>query len=329
MVTRRKQLPGKDRSHERGATLVTTAIFATGLVVVAGLVADTGAMMYERTRMQVACDAAALAGAKGLLNGRTYAVQQAKAVAAKNGYQLADAGITIHQGSRMSVAMQNPSKSVVARVVEAMQGSGDPGAAKDLSVGAKATADLHCVEQTAGPRPFGIPECDFVPGAEYVLKQGPSNQIKGNFQALGIDGTGATIYRQSILNGVRRTLRVEDMVQTEPGNMAGPTVTAINQLLGNDQTSYAAAVKGARTPRVITVPLLYWDQYLSSMGRSNVVVKGFARFYITYTTSRSEVYGRFIDRIDTNAAKGTALEYAVRLSDDSSAAPPPVNPTTL
>ncbi|MNX85243.1 hypothetical protein D3C86_1170730 [compost metagenome] len=106
-------------------------------------------------------------------------------------------------------------------------------------------------------------------------------------------------------------------------------MTAINQLLGNDQTSYASAVKGARTPRVITVPLLYWDTYLSSMGRSNVVVKGFARFYVSYTTSRGEVYGRFIDRVETTTVKGTALQYAVRLVDDAAAVPPPVNPTTL
>lgn len=329
MATRRKQLPVKDRTLERGGTLVTTAIFATGLVVVAGLVADTGAMMYQRTRMQVACDAAALAGAKALLGGQTFAKQEAKAVAAKNGYQLTDGGINILQGSRMTVSMQNPSKSLVARVVEAMQGSGDPEAAKDLSVGAKSTADLHCVELTYGPRPFGVPECDFKPGAEYVLKQGPANAIKGNFQALGIDGTGATIYRNSILNGAKRTLKVEDMLQTEPGNMMGPTVTAINQLLGNDQTSYASAVKGARTPRVITVPLLYWDTYLSSMGRSNVVVKGFARFYVSYTTSRGEVYGRFIDKVEQATLKGTALEYAVRLVDDGAAVPPPVNPATI
>lgn len=329
MARRRKQSPGKDRSNERGATLVTIAIFATGLVVVAGLVADTGAMMYQRTRMQVACDASALAGAKALLNGRTYAIQQAKAVAAKNGYQLSDSGIAIQQGSRMSVAMQNPSKSVVARVVEAMQGSGNPDAAKDLSVGAKATADLHCVELTYGVRPFGVPEADFKPGAEYVLKQGPGGSVSGNFQALGLDGTGASIYRTSILNGAKRTLNVGDMVPTETGNMAGPTTTAINQLLGNDQTSYASAVKGARTPRVVTVPLLDKQQFLASNGRSNVIVKGFARFYVTYTTSRSEVYGRFIEKVNQNVVKGTALEYAVRLSDDSSAAPPPVNPTTL
>lgn len=316
------------RQHERGATLVTTALFATGLVVFTGLVADTGGMMYHRTRMQVAADAAALAGAKGLLNGQTYAVAQAKEMAAKNGYQLADAGITILQGSRMKVAMDLPTPSVVGRVLEAVQGSGDPNQASPLTVGAKAQADLHCVELTYGVRPFGVPEQDFKAGAEYVLKQGPGGAIRGNYQALGIDGTGANVYRTSILNGAKRTLNVGDMLPTEPGNMSGPTVTAVNQLLGNDHTSYRDAAAGARTPRVMILPLL-GDSFFSVNGRSNVVVTGFARFYVTYTTSRSEVFGRFIERVKDTQVKGTALQYAVRLSDEQDAVPPPIDLASL
>lgn len=318
----------KRREHERGATLVTTALFATGLVVFAGLVADTGGMMYHRTRMQVAADSAALAGAKGLLNGRTYAIAQAKEMAAKNGYELTDANITILQGSRMKVAMDVPNQSVVGRVLETVQGSGDPDQAKTLNVGAKAQADLHCVDLTYGVRPFGVPEVDFKPGAEYVLKQGPGGSIRGNFQALGIDGTGATIYRTSILNGAKRTVRVGDMLPTEPGNMQGPTVTAVNQLLGNDHTSYRDASAGARSPRVMILPLM-GDSFFAVNGRSNVTISGFARFYVTYTTSRGEVYGRFIERVKETEVKGTALQYAVRLSDEQDPVPPPVDPASL
>lgn len=318
----------KRRDLERGATLVTTALFATGLVVFAGLVADTGGLMYHRTRMQVAADAAALAGAKGLLNGQTYAVAQAKEMAAKNGYELTDKNITILQGSRMKVAMDVPNQSLVARVLETVQGSGDADKAQSLNVGAKAQADLHCVDLTYGVRPFGVPEEDFKPGAEYILKQGPGGSIHGNFQALGIDGTGATIYRTSILNGAKRTVRVGDMLPTEPGNMQGPTVTAVNQLLGNDHTSYQDAAKGVRTPRVMLVPLL-GDSFFNVNGRANVTITGFARFYVTYTTSRSEVYGRFIDKVKDTEVKGTALQYAVRLSDEQDPVPPPVDPASL
>jgi len=317
-----------DRKGERGATLVTTALMATGLVVVSGLVADTGAIMYQRTRMQVAADAAALAGAKALLNGRQYAIAQAQDVAAKNGYALSPDNISIQQGSRMNVRLDNKSPSVVARVLQAVKSGGDPSGAAPLTVGAKSTADLHCVSLTYGVRPFGVPEQDFVPGIEYALKQGAGNSVRGNFQALALDGTGASIYRDEILNGAKRTVHVGDMVPTEPGNKAGPTVVAINQLLGNDRTGYRQAVSGARTPRVITVPLL-GDSFFQATGRSNVVIAGFARFYVTYTTGRGEVYGRFIDKLSQTQVTGTSLQYSVRLADEQDPVPPPVNPASI
>lgn len=315
-------------NSEKGGTLVTTALFATGLVVAVGLVADTGALVYQRTRMQVASDAAALAGAKGLVNGQTYATAQAKAIAAKNGFDLPNEGIKIQNGSRMSVTLSSPVNSIVGRVFEALKPNGMPGAVKPLNTGAKAIADLHAEQVNYGLRPLGVPQQDFLAGSEYVLKQGAGNSLRGNFQALGLDGTGATLYQSAILNGAQRTVKVGDMVPTEPGNMAGPTVTAVNQLIETDRTSYRDAAKGARTPRVVTLPLL--DQsFFAATGRSNVTISGFARFYLTYTTSRGEVYGRFIDLVGEHEVRGTSQQYAVRLADDQDPLPPLVLAGTL
>ncbi|HEY9855975.1 MAG TPA: pilus assembly protein TadG-related protein [Stenomitos sp.] len=313
------------KEHQKGATLVTTALFATGLVVIAGLVADTGAMMYHRTRMQVAADAAALAGTKGLLNGRDYGIAQAQEMAGKNGYELKRSNIGIAPCNlRMLVVLETPNESLVGRVLKAVKGE-DPDNANPLTVGARAQADLYVVGTNYGVRPFGVPEADFKPGAEYVLKQGPGGSIRGNFQALGLDGTGADVYRTSILNGANRTVHVGDMVPTEPGNMNGPTVSAVNQLLGNDSTSYQDASKGNKTPRVMTLPLM-GDSFFAVNGRSNVTIAGFARFYVTYTTSRGEVYGRFIERVSEPEIKGTTNQYSVRLSDEGD--PEPTLPTT-
>lgn len=314
-----------NRQRERGATLVTTALFATALTMVTGLVVDTGAMLYQRTRMQVATDAAALAGARALLNGQAYAVAEAKSEASKNGYAVRDSDITIQQGSRISVRLQNQTPSLAARVLNAVRGL-DPQAAATLGVEAKSTADLHCVELTYGVRPFGIPDRAFRMGAEYVLKQSAGGSTDGNFQALALDGPGASLYRTAILNGAKRTVHVGDSVPTEPGNMAGPTVVAINQLLGNDHTSFVSASYGSRTPRVITVPLIDANQYAQANGRSDVTVTGFGRFYVTYTTSRSEVYGRFMERVNQQTVQGTALQYSVRLADEGDPVPPPVTP---
>lgn len=315
-------------NREKGGTLVTTALFATGLVVATGLVADTGALVYQRTRMQVASDAAALAGAKGLPNGQIHAVAQAQAMASKNGYELSPAGIKIQNGSRMTVTLNSPVNSIVGRVLEALKPAGAPGTAPPFITGARSVADVHASQLNYGLRPLGVPQQDFRAGSEYVLKQGAGSSLRGNFQALALDGPGATLYRSAILNGAMRTIHVGDMVPTEPGNMVGPTVTAINQLVEGDRTSYRDAAKGAMTPRVVTLPLL--DQsFFSASGRSNVTIAGFARFYLTYTTSRGEVFGRFIDMVSEREVRGTTQQYAVRLADEQDPLPPVVAAGTV
>ncbi len=305
--------------NERGSTLVTTAFFATALVVFMGLVADAGLMMYQRTRMQTAADAAALAGAKALINSPAQAIVAAQELASQNGFPIAANQVIVQKGSRVTVSIDAPTDSMVGRVLGAGQAKAEPNQPPQPTsfvIGAQSSADLHCIELQNGARPWGVPDTDFAVGREYVLKQGPGGSVSGNFQALAIDGTGANIYRQAILNGSKTTVSVGGMLATEPGNMNGPTVTAVNQLVGNDRTAYEQArLNPSRTPRVVTVVLLDAASFFGANGRSNVVVTGFARFFITYTTSRGEVFGRFMDRIDAPEIIGTRLNYEVKLVD--------------
>ena len=75
--------------RDRGATLVLVAFMAVGLTAFAGLAADAGAMYFKRTQLQAAADAAALAGARGLLDGKNVALSEAQRLAAANGCSLA------------------------------------------------------------------------------------------------------------------------------------------------------------------------------------------------------------------------------------------------
>lgn len=309
------------KQNERGATLVTTALFATALVVFVGFVADAGIMMYQRTRMQVAADAAALAGAKALLNSEGHARLAAQELAEQNGFPIRADQVKIEKGSRVTVSLDAPTDSFVSRILAATQAKAEtkPPSGQESStftIGAKASADLHCIEVQHGARPWGVPETAFAVGREYILKQGAGNSNSGNFQALSIDGTGANVYRSAILNGSKTTVKIGQMIATEPGNMNGPTVSAVNQLVGNDRTSFdQARLNPSRTPRVVTVVLLDPSSYFNANGRSNVQVSGFARFYITYTTNKGEVYGRFMDRVNAPQVVGTRLNYAVKLVD--------------
>lgn len=310
------------KKNEKGATLVTTAFFATALVVFVGLVADAGLMMYQRTRMQTAADAAALAGARALLSSQAQAVVAAQDLARQNGFPITASQVSILKGSRVTVSIDSPTESLVGKLLAAGQANAGPNPPQkpaSFTIGAEASADLHCIELHHGARPWGVPDTDFAMGREYVLKQGPGGSVSGNFQALAIDGNGANIYREAILNGSKGTVKLGGMIATEPGNMNGPTVTAVNQLLGNDRTSYdQARLNPSRTPRVVTVVLLDPQSFFGANGRSNVLVTGFARFFITYTTNRGEVYGRFMDRVNGPEILGTRLNYEVKLVDASS-----------
>ena len=302
---------------ERGSTIVMTAFWGLGLTFMVGLIADVGAMTLERTRLQTACDAAALAGARGLMKGSTEARQAARHLAHQNGFLLEDSDVTITQGSRVAVQLRTPVESWVRRLARVVDRTPrDPAA---LSVGARAVADLHCVDVTQGVRPLGLPGERRKRGEEIVLKQSGTDSIRGNFQALAIDGAGARIFRESLLDGAKRRLRKGDMIPTEPGNMAGPTATTLQQLIGRDSTSFLEAERGVRTPRVITVALVDRN-FFSVTGRSNVTLSGFARVYVSYTTRRGEVVGRYLETLEQDEVAGTALQYAVRLSDE--AAPP-------
>lgn len=307
------------RHSERGSALVTTAFFSTALIVFVGLVADAGLMMFQRTKMQTAADAAALAGARGLIKGQSQAIAAAKELAAQNGFPLETDQVKIEKGTRVLVTLSTPTNSLVSRVLAAGQANAEPNDSAEPApfvIGAKAAADLHTVDVQNGPRPWGVPETDMIPGGEYVIKQGGGSGVCGNYLPIAIDGSGANLYRDSVLHGAKRTLKIGDMVPTEPGNMNGPTVSAVNQLVGNDRTTYEEAKKNPdRTPRVVILPLMTQESYFNAQGRSAIQVSGFARFFITYTTNRGEVFGRFMGKVDAEEVKGTGLNYTVKLVD--------------
>jgi hypothetical protein len=72
--------------------------------------------------------------------------------------------------------------------------------------------------------PWGLLEGIYEPGVEYTLKYGaPPEYSPGNFGALGIDGPGANIYEESIVNGCETPIKIGDWIDVKTGNMAGPT----------------------------------------------------------------------------------------------------------
>jgi hypothetical protein len=82
-------------NKEKGAVLVWMAVGLLVSLGMASLVIDVGFIQRERARMQMACDASALAGGKELPN-ESAALLQARDFASKNGYTHGQDGVTVN-----------------------------------------------------------------------------------------------------------------------------------------------------------------------------------------------------------------------------------------
>jgi Flp pilus assembly protein TadG len=79
--------------EETGQVLVISVVFLVVLVAMAGAVVDVGSWYYQHRKLQATADAAALAGAQGLIDGT--AVNLATQYGDKNGGGVAGADITL------------------------------------------------------------------------------------------------------------------------------------------------------------------------------------------------------------------------------------------
>jgi hypothetical protein len=172
--------------------------------------------------------------------------------------------------------------------------------------------------------PWGIPWYDengnsyqYDDGVEYLLKVGSQTElgdgtramVGGNFWGLSLGGTGAEVYRQNIEWGFHGRVKVGDVIDTEPGNMVGPTKQGTSARVDRANQPPWANDTGNDyhygNPRIVIVPVI---SPLSN-GRSQVTVMGFGAFFISWFRGK-EVTGYFLGYTIPNAG-GTGPDYGV------------------
>lgn len=290
------------RRSEKGSALVFASVIMTGLLAFSGAVIDIGLMLHQRTKMQMAADSAALAGAKGMTESSRKAIAEAEIVARNNGYTIDSTHISFPTERRVRVAWSAPAGLVMAPFFKLF----------NINIGVQSVAEFSGYKGGEGVVPIGVPKRDYTPGKEYIMKPGtgsPNN--RGNFSPLIIDCAGAENYKKNIINGSNLDIKVGDYLYTQPGNLVGPTEKGFASRIGSDQTAFDDALT-KDTPRLVTVPLIdngWWD---ASTGTSPQLVVGFAHFYITYT-AKGEVHGRFVDQLNDSVVSATGTKYAVKL----------------
>jgi Flp pilus assembly protein TadG len=150
-------------------------------------------------------------------------------------------------------------------------------------------------------------------GREMILKEGQQSDYSfatGWFAALALtNSTGGNDYNYNIEHCVGVTYKVGDLIQTEPGQMQGPTaqgvLTDVNSLINQDvnavwDPSLNAGHGGVRgsaytlSPRIVAIPLVNPDimMQLNSGGRTTVPISNIMGFFIaSFDNSAKSITG--------------------------------------
>ena len=251
------------RRSERGATLVLAVVGMLALIAMAGLALDTAHVLLNKSRLQNALDAAALAGAKSL------------ALSASTATATTDAGTNFALNVAQYPELQRANVSLKTEFSTTLNPF-TPGAAgpyvRATITGFTTQMSLVAVlginsmnvagSAVAGPSPALTTACDIVPvvmcatpAAGPPLYGYTANQVvglnqtagnagtigPGNYGLLALGGNGANIVRNNLAGSYSSCASIGNSVPTEPGVAAGPVSDGINTRFNQYKAGLTAA----------------------------------------------------------------------------------------
>lgn len=291
-----------DRLQQRAANEegVTASVAALSMVVMLGFTSvalDGGVLFQQRRNLQNIADAAALAGSHELPANPGRAISTAREYVLTNGGKAEDIkDISVQRVFNDKDALQVKLSRDVSLSLAGLVGH------PTQEVAAKAMGLVTPIEPYK-LWPWGVTEESLVKGPEIGLKVGSRNSSVGNFMALDYPASGgASDYLDYIKQGFSGDVPGPVPpgtwnLDTETGNMAGPTQTGVDYLMG--QPACKSPWNDVRCPRIGLVPILEANTWDEVKGKSNVKIVGFATFLLTGITDgptgQKEVTGKFLD----------------------------------
>jgi Flp pilus assembly protein TadG len=310
------------RESQRGAALVLIIVALAALMLMAGLALDGGHMMLSKTRLQDTVDAAALAAAKTLdeTSSTTLATTEALLAFGSN------ASAAGNQELGSSYAAGNGSLTVTVQYSATLPPfvAGSP-VGPYVRVSATGftlptwLVQLAGINQfnitataVAGPSPAISSACNISPmmvcgnaavgaaglwgytlNAPTVLKSsapGSAQVGPGNFQLIQLGGTGANIVRQNLAGSFASCATTGNSVQTQTGNVTGPTAQGLNTRFG--QYSGGGMTEAQYPPDVIVTsptPALTVDSSGNILEGSTAITSSNINLIFNYQTYMSEI----------------------------------------
>src|SRR5437867_1504111 len=256
----------RNRQREKGHVAVVVAALLVVLFGFTSLAVDVGVFYTSRTAAQRAVDAAALAGAFTFVVNPTApqpatAIQHAKSVAAAqqilgravdpanvavdvkfdSGNRLVTVNLTYDEGTYFARALGIAEAEIGVRAIaEAAPNSTGATCGKPWFIPNTMLSGLSpCAACAAGQvliannevTSFGFSHL----GQQVLVRpRSPANRLgPGQFYSIQMAGSsGANDYRNNIATCVAESLACQEKYSVETGNMAGPTVQGVNDLLG-------------------------------------------------------------------------------------------------
>ncbi|WP_227767457.1 pilus assembly protein TadG-related protein [Zhaonella formicivorans] len=274
---------------EKGSTLIIVAIGLTVFFGFAALVVDAGMLYTTRLRLANLADAAALAGAQELPYHDELAEEVTLEYATLNGALPDEVAVEVDTVlNTVRVTVSRKTQLTFARFLGHEQ----------VKVTASATAQSQAISSVKGVIPLAVENADFEFGRLYTLKTGAPPTIgSGEFGALSLGGNGASRYEKNLREGYQGVLKVGDVVDTETGNMSGPTFRAIKYRINQDPSSSINDFERG-SPRLVIVPVYEPASVDSKNQIKRVKIMGFAAFFLQDETgvgNDSYVKGYFVE----------------------------------
>jgi hypothetical protein len=164
-------------------------------------------------------------------------------------------------------------------------------------------------------------------GTQVILRAGSGNNIQPSFYFSWAmpGGTGGSWYRDNIANCNTSIVDINYVATQEPGNMVGPTVQGLRDLIDTDPNAYWDSVHNTvvstmhPSPRVFPIPLYNPDEY--DQGKVNgrnatLIVSNWMGFFLE-SVNGNQAVGRVCPITGATAATSptptTPLAYVIRL----------------
>jgi Putative Flp pilus-assembly TadE/G-like len=274
------------RYGAKGQAMFVVILALPVIVGVLTIVMDVGNLYYNQVSMQVAVDSGVLSGALYLPSYPSQAVSVAENYAERNGIKASEI-TSCYVSSDQKTVLMNTSRQIPCffcavlgeGTANAQTAPNETGSTGGTGIKVGASALVVPIRAATGMVPIGVDyrtSMNF--GQQIQLKQGQVGP--GNWGPLALGGTGGDNYRTNIQTGYPEKISAGDWLQTETGNVQGPTSQGFQYRISMGQNQFSTGTfqnHELNDPRVMLIPMV---DFSNINGSSQVPLKGFAMMWI-------------------------------------------------